>query len=94
MKLPISLLAALAAILAITVCLYAGSVAIARNDARIFGTYDKTQLAILARNCGNTGRLMQDPINGGFACYWENKDGSSVIAETPSYPYLNNVALN
>jgi len=93
MKRPLYILIGMLVILAVAAGFYAASKAVARNDARIFGQYDKHQLAMLARNCGSKGRLMQDPINGGFSCYWENKDGSSVMAETPSYRYLNNVAL-
>jgi len=71
---------------------YAGQ-AIHRSDQRALAQYDKGQMERLAQNCGSRGTLMQDPLGGDFSCVWTNADGTSLVVPTPSYPYLETVAL-
>ena len=71
---------------------YAGQ-AIQRNDQRALAQYDKHQMELLSQNCGANGTLMQDPLGGEFSCVWTNPDGTSLIVPTPSYPFLETLAL-
>jgi len=91
-----SITAPLAAALVLigTVTAFAAGNAVGANDKRLFAKEDERRLALIARACGKSGRLLYDHHAEAYLCLWQHRDGASVTAEVPSYPYLDQIASN
>lgn len=66
--------------------------AVGARDAKLFAKDDERRVAMIARACGKSGRLMYDHHTGQYECLWRNPDGTSVTEVVPPFPYLDQVA--
>lgn len=69
----------------------AGS-AVVKSDEKLFRADDKHRATLLARSCGSSGRLVQDPLTNAYLCLYVNPDGSTLTVEAQQYPYLDQLA--
>lgn len=71
---------------------FVAATAMSTNDNKLFMADDKNRATMLARNCGKSGRLLQDPLTNAYLCMYVNPDGSTLTVETSQHPYLDQLA--
>lgn len=80
-------LIAVCAVITVPAVFLAG-MGIGNRDAKLFQTHDKQRMTMLARSCGTSGTLMQDPNSDQFACIYRNQDGQAVMRYVTDAPTL------
>ena len=86
------LVASLVLVASIPAAIFAAGNAVGVSDQRLFAADDRKRTALVARSCGKTGRLLQDPFTNAYLCAWTNPDGATLTAEVPQHPYLDQLA--
>ncbi len=92
MKLTAPAVGLLLAFVIATIGVFIAGQAAGASDTRLFAKDDGRRLAMVARACGKTGQLMQDPSTGAYSCMWRNADGETLVQAIPDAPYLEYVA--
>lgn len=87
-------LAGAATLLVCTAAAFAAGNVVGVKDRQLFAKDDERRVALIARACGKSGRLLYDHHAQAYTCLWQNKDGSSITELVPSFPYLDQVASN
>ncbi|OZI36313.1 hypothetical protein CEG14_14985 [Bordetella genomosp. 1] len=85
-------LAGAATLLVCTAAAFAAGNVVGVKDRQLFAKDDERRVALIARACGKSGRLLYDHHAQAYLCLWQNRDGPTVTAEVSAYPYLDQLA--
>jgi len=88
----LKIVAAIALVAGFSASIFAAGSAVGFSDKKLFVADDKNRATMLARSCGKSGRLLQDPLTNAYLCMYANQDGSTLTVEVSPYPHLDQLA--
>lgn len=89
LKASMCLLVAAMAVVAGVASLFSWAQLTVTNDQRLLSADDERRERMIARACGQRGKLWREPSSGTYACIYTNPDGETLVQALPDAPYLD-----